>query len=83
MLDAVARNTKTVYFSDEIFADIAFNRFETALGYGLPPEQLIIADSPSKAFNVMSLQCGYSVIPGEVLRKQYAYWQRVLRVSHT
>lgn len=74
---------KTVYFSDEIFADLAFEDFHSALSLGLSCEKVVVASSISKAFNVESIQGGFSIVPGAILLKEYKKWQQALRVSHT
>jgi cystathionine beta-lyase len=72
-----------IYFSDEIFADLVFGKFESALTFGLPQEQCIVADSISKTFNVESLQCGFCIIPGDQFRQKYTDMYDVLRMTHT
>ncbi|MBI9047574.1 MAG: PatB family C-S lyase [Anaerolineaceae bacterium] len=60
--------------SDEIHADLIFNGYKHIPIASLSPEisqQTITLMAPSKTFNIAGLDCAFTVIQNEALRKQY------------
>jgi bifunctional pyridoxal-dependent enzyme with beta-cystathionase and maltose regulon repressor activities len=60
LMNNYGRERKVILWCDEILADMAYEGFESSLGLGY--ERLVVADSPSKAFNVSSEMPGYTII---------------------
>lgn len=53
--------SKIILFVDEIFADLSLKPYSSSLNLGIGYDRLVVADSVSKAFNVSSVQAGYSL----------------------
>ena len=75
IVDICQRNN-VIIFSDEIHADIVFsgNNFNSMLYFRQVYENIIIALSPSKTFNLASLYFSMVISPNEKIREKIASW---------
>ncbi len=75
MVDICQRNN-VIIFSDEIHADIVFsgNNYNSMLYFRQVYENIIIALSPSKTFNLASLYFSMVITPNEKIKEKIASW---------
>ncbi len=74
-LVAICRKYNILIVSDEIHADIIYQKHHSMLA-SLAPERTLHLSAPSKTFNIAGLQSSYVIIPDKKLRYAYIKAQR-------
>ena len=72
---AICRSYDVEIVSDEIHADIVYEKRHTVLA-SIAPERTVLLNAPSKTFNIAGLNTSFAIIPDKRLRKAYLNEQR-------
>jgi len=82
----ICRDNNVLLISDEIHADLIFpgQRFTSILSLnGIDNTDIMVAYSPVKSFNIMSISDGFTIITNEERRAQYTKMLEKYHLNHS